>query len=315
MISLRCDNTGIFIYGSYIWNHKAREIMSVARCPGSCGELIQGWILGSEKLVSCPIDWFSTVEVRRGTPRPDERPLTRRMVNTLLAHWNYPLALSQTLRIEVDSTLPIAKGMASSTADIAATAVATAMHLGHSLSESELASLCVSLEPTDSTLFRALTLFDHHHARTQITCAPAPDFDLLILESPLMLRTADYHRLPREAALTASASTLQRAWEKVQAACDSNSASLMGEAATLSAIASQTLLPKPGFDALLEIVESCGLYGLNVAHSGSVVGLMLDRCRHDVEYVKWSLAQSGLAEIWPQQHLLKAVAGGVQPST
>ena len=289
--------------------------MSVARCPGSCGELIQGWILGSEKLVSCPIDWYSTVEVRRGTPRLDERPLTRRMVDTLLAHWDYPLAMSQTLRIEVDSTLPIAKGMASSTADLAATALATAMHLGHSLSESELAALCVSLEPTDSTLFRSLTLFDHLHARTQIACAPAPEFDLLVLESPRVLRTADYHRQPREAALRTHASTLAQAWESVQTACESNSASLLGEASTLSAIASQTLLPKPGFDALLALVESCGLYGLNVAHSGSVVGLMLDRRRHDVEYVKWSLAQSGLADLWPQQHLLKAVAGGVQPST
>lgn len=289
--------------------------MSVARCPGSCGELIQGWILGSEKLISCPIDWYSTVEVCRGTPHPDERPLTRRMVNTLLARWDYPLSMSQTLRIEVDSTLPIAKGMASSTADLAATAVATAMHLGHSFSESDLAALCVSLEPTDSTLFRSLTLFDHLHARTQIACKPAPEFDLLVLESPRVLRTADYHRQPREAVLKAHASTLAQAWENIQTACESNCASLLGEAATLSAIASQTLLPKPGFDTLLALVESCGLYGLNVAHSGSVVGLLLDRCRHDVEYVKWSLAQSGLADVWPQQHLLKAVPGGVQPST
>ncbi|HAD0256910.1 GHMP kinase, partial [Salmonella enterica subsp. enterica serovar Anatum] len=34
--------------------------MAVAQCPASCGELIQGWILGSEKLVSCPVDWYST---------------------------------------------------------------------------------------------------------------------------------------------------------------------------------------------------------------------------------------------------------------
>ena len=289
--------------------------MSVARCPGSCGELIQGWILGSEKLVSCPIDWYSTVEVCDGIPRADERPLTRAMVEALLTHFGFPQALSPTLRIEVDSTLPIAKGMASSTADIAATAVAAAHHLGHSLDETALAALCVALEPTDSTLFRQLTLFDHHHAGTQIACAPAPNFDLLVLESPVILRTADYHRLPREAALKAHSGALQQAWDKVQNACIQQDASLLGEAATLSAIASQALLPKPGFDALMALAESCDLYGVNVAHSGSVVGLMLDRRRHDVEYVKWSLAQSGLAEIWPQQHLLKAVAGGVQPST
>lgn len=288
--------------------------MSVARCPASCGELIQGWILGSEKLISCPVAWYSTVEVRDGAPLANERPLARRMVNTLLARWGYPRALSQALRIERDSTIPVAKGMASSTADIAATAVATANHFGHSLSELDLAMLCVSLEPTDSTLFRPLTLFDHHRARTQIACAPAPRFDLLVLESPVRLRTADYHQLPRQAALLAHADTLDRAWRKVQTACVEKSASLLGEAATLSAIASQTLLPKPGFSALLALVESCGLYGLNVAHSGSVVGLMLDRRRHDVEYVQWLLAQPALAAHWPTRHLLKAVPGGVQAS-
>jgi len=288
--------------------------MSVARCPGSCGELIQGWILGSEKLVSCPIDWYSTVEVCDGIPRADERPLTRAMVEALLVHFGFPQALSPTLRIEVDSTLPIAKGMASSTADIAATAVAAAHHLGHSLDETTLAALCVALEPTDSTLFRQLTLFDHHHAGTQIACASAPHFDLLVLESPVILRTADYHRLPREAALKAHAGELQQAWEKVQTACTRQAASLLGEAATLSAIASQALLPKPGFAALMALVESCDLYGLNVAHSGSVVGLMLDPRRHDVEYLKWALTQKKLTDHWPKQHLLRAVPGGVQLS-
>lgn len=288
--------------------------MSVARCPGSCGELIQGWILGSEKLVSCPIDWYSTVEVCDGIPRADERPLTRAMVEALLVHFGFPQALSPTLRIEVDSTLPIAKGMASSTADIAATAVAAAHHLGHSLDETTLSALCVALEPTDSTLFRQLTLFDHHHAGTQIACATAPHFDLLVLESPVILRTADYHRLPREAALKAHAGELQQAWEKVQNACIQQDASLLGEAATLSAIASQALLPKPGFAALMALVESCDLYGLNVAHSGSVVGLMLDPRRHDVEYVKWALTQKKLTDHWPKQHLLRAVPGGVQLS-
>lgn len=142
--------------------------------------------------------------------------------------------------------------MASSTADIAATAVATAHHLGHLLDEPTLARLCVALEPTDSTLFRQLTLFDHNTAATQIACPPPPALDLLVLESPLTLRTTDYHQLPREPGLLANASRLQLAWEKVQQACHCGSPQLLGEAATISAIASQQLLPKPGFDALLD---------------------------------------------------------------
>lgn len=286
--------------------------MAVAQCPASCGELIQGWILGSEKLVSCPVEWYSTVEVTSGSPLAEERPLSRAMVNRLLQHWQYPAQMSQDIRIDVQSTIPIAKGMASSTADIAATAVATAYHLGHHLDEPTLAQLCVSLEPTDSTVFRKLTLFDHNDASTQIACEAQPQLDLLVLESPETLRTADYHRIPRHSGLQASAPALKRAWEKVQEACISQNPYRMGEAATLSAIASQLLLPKPDFDSLLALVEECDLYGVNVAHSGSVVGLMLDRTRHDVDYIKWMLTQKKLTVHWPEQHLLRMVAGGVE---
>lgn len=268
--------------------------------------------MGSEKLVSCPVDWYSTVEVSTGSPLADERPLSRAMVNRLLEHWDYPAHLSQDIRVSIHSTIPIAKGMASSTADIAATAVATAQHLGHQLDESTLAQLCVSLEPTDSTVFQQLTLFDHNDASTQIPCDAQPALDLLVLESPQTLRTADYHRIPRRAGLHAGAPALKRAWEKVQEACAEQNPYRMGEAATLSAIASQMLLPKPDFDALLSLVEECGLYGVNVAHSGSVVGLMLDRQRHDVDYVKWLLARNRLTEHWPEQHLLRMVSGGVK---
>lgn len=286
--------------------------MAVAQCPASCGELIEGWILGSEKLVSCPVEWYSTVEVTSGSPLTDERPLSRAMVERLLLHWQYPAHMSQDIRIDVQSTIPVAKGMASSTADIAATAIATAQYLGHQLDESTLAQLCVSLEPTDSTVFRQLTLFDHNDASTQIACESQPQLDLLVLESPETLLTADYHRTPRQSGLLAGAPALKRAWEKLQEACISQNPYRMGEAATLSAIASQLLLPKPDFDSLLALVEECDLYGVNVAHSGSVVGLMLDRRRHDVDYIKWMLTQKKLTVHWPEQHLLRMVTGGVE---
>ncbi|MDA8479505.1 L-threonine kinase [Citrobacter sp. Awk 4] len=286
--------------------------MAVAHCPASCGELIQGWILGSEKLVSCPVDWYSTVEVSSGSPLADERSLSRAMVERVLAHFNYPAHWSQEIRVDVHSTIPVAKGMASSTADIAATALATAHHLGHTLNEPTLAQLCVSLEPTDSTVFRQLTLFDHNDASTQIACEAQPQLDLLVLESPKTLRTSDYHRIPRLDRLHAGAAALQQAWEKVQEACITQNPRRMGEAATLSAIASQMLLPKPDFNILISLVEECDLYGVNVAHSGSVVGLMLDRERHDVDYIKWTLAERKLTSHWPEQHLLRMVQGGVE---
>lgn len=284
--------------------------MTIAKCPASCGELIQGWILGSEKLVSCPVDWYSTVEVTTGAPLANELPLSRAMVKQLLSHWHYPADLSREIRIERHSTIPVAKGMASSTADIAATALATAHYLGHELGEEALAALCVSLEPTDSTIFRSLSLFDHNKGTTRIACNPQPELDLLVLESPLTLRTADYHRMERNTLLQRHVTALETAWEKIQQACEQNNPRLMGEGATLSAQASQNILPKPEFKALLSLVEKCDLYGINVAHSGSVVGLLLDRNKHDVDLVKGLLMETRLNQHWPVHHLLKMVEGG-----
>ncbi len=52
-----------------------------------------------------------------------------------------------------------------------------------------------------------------------------------------------------------------------------NKQNQLGEAATSNAIESQISLLKLHFNQLLDIIEQHQLYGLNVAHNGSVVGL------------------------------------------
>jgi L-threonine kinase len=288
------------------------NIMAEARCPASCGEFIQGWIDGGEKLVSCPIDWFSTVNVCESATFYPERPRMRQMLERVVAHFGYPSSFANSLSITLESTIPIGKGLASSTADIAATAVATARHLGEELDEPTLAALCVQIEPTDSTVFRRLTLFDHLNAHVQIPCPTAPALELLVLEGNTTLLTEDYHRHNREPALINSAEVLDNAWLRLQRSCEQRDVRLLGEAATMSAIASQQLLEKPMFNNILRIVEAFGLYGLNVAHSGSVVGLLLNSSKHDYQKIIWQIEQLAIDVHYPRQHLVKMIEGGVR---
>ncbi|EEP93087.1 Propanediol utilization [Yersinia kristensenii ATCC 33638] len=236
----------------------------------------------------------------------------RQMLRAVLAYFDQPADTARGLHIDFDSTIPVAKGLASSTADIAATALATARHLGETLEEATLAALCVSLEPTDSTLFRQLTLFDHQTAATQISYDWQPKVDILLLESPHILNTEDYHRRHRQTALLASAASLEQAWQLFTQAAERHDNALLGQSTTLSAQASQHLLVKPDFPALLALVEELDLYGLNVAHSGSVVGLLLDRQLHDIEQIYWQLHQRNISQNYPRQHLLTMVPGGVR---
>jgi L-threonine kinase len=39
---------------------------------------------------------------------------------------------------------------------------------------------------------------------------------------------------------------------------------------------------------------------------------MLDRQRHDIEYLQRRLGETRLSELWPRQHLLRMVQGGVE---
>ncbi|MDP1809409.1 MAG: hypothetical protein Q8L35_07740, partial [Actinomycetota bacterium] len=52
---------------------------------------------------------------------------------------------------------------------------------------------------------------------------------------------------------------------------------LVGMASTLSARVNQEILPKPALEELIEIAASVGGYGVVVAHSGTVAGILHDR--------------------------------------
>lgn len=286
--------------------------MAEAYCPASCGELLQGWILGGEKLVSCPINWYSFVSVEEGAPLKLERPRMRQMLERVLEHLDIAPDATRILRIEYQSTIPVGKGLASSTADIAAVAQATARFYGHELSPDTLAKLCVTVEPTDSTLFPSLTLFDHQTAQTQIALDWSPELQLLILESPDVILTEDFHKRDRRGALLARESVLAEAWRLLTAACEHRDPGLLGEAATLSTLASQDLLPKHGFRELSALVEKGAIYGLNVAHSGSVVGLIYDELLHDKAFIYHWLQKHRLEQFYPQVHEVCMTRGGVR---
>lgn len=285
--------------------------MAEARCPASCGELLQGWILGGERLISCPIDWFSYVCINEGKPLRSERPRMRQMLKSVLHYLDYPATLAAQLQIDFYSSIPVGKGLASSTADIAATAQATARFLGHELRHQELAKLCVAIEPTDSTIFNDLTLFDHRKGDVLHTFTHFPKVEILLLESPEVVLTQDYHKLDREHYLLANQTQLMQAWQLMQTACDTQDPRRLGEATTLSAAASQSLLAKPHFEQFMRLIDETGIYGLNVAHSGSVVGLLYDSLHHDRDHLLWWLQAHNITQAYPTIHQVTMINGGV----
>jgi L-threonine kinase len=86
-------------------------------------------------------------------------------------------------------------------------------------------------------------------------------------------------------------------------------AALIARGATLSAWANQRILPKEELPVIFDIALSSGALGINIAHSGTVVGILYEPGTVDQKKLK-----ALLKERYPFLSLLPArvVSGGVK---
>ncbi|SMP56310.1 hypothetical protein [Anoxynatronum buryatiense] len=289
-----------------------------ARCPGSCGEFLQGWLDGSEKLISYAIDCYSQVTLtpvpaadahaafRRDHPRAWE--LTRAIVeNYLGADADQTLPITLTL----ESQLPRAKGMASSTADLAATAAALLTWLNQPFDGEILTRLCTQLEPTDSIIHSRLALMDPLTGEVIRSYQQLPPLQVLVLEGLDAVETAGFrrenHALRREAQQRELAEALKY-FEEALALGDMEA---LAAACWISARANQMFYPLPGLETLHHLALRHGAWGLNIAHSGSTVALLHDprRFRFQAFLDDWHREPAATRYFPPRRHRL--IPGGV----
>jgi len=197
--------------------------------------------------------------------------------------------------LRILSDLPRAKGMASSTADIAATVCALAQALGKRLEPWEVARIALSVEPSDSLMFPGLALFDHRSGRVYEDLGPAPPLEVVVLDFGGTVDTLTYNRHYRADLLRGMVAEHQEALAAVKAGlrrgnlADIGGAATLqrgnladiGGAATLSARAHQRILYKPQLETVIGLAREVGALGVNVAHSGTVIGVLFDPAQAD----------------------------------
>ena len=141
-------------------------------------------INGTHFLITCPIDMYSvaTVEISRGDGGirgPEDSPKACRAVQATLDFLGDTGVES---RLSLDSRLPRGKGMASSTADVAAAVAATAAALCEELSSAQLAEIALGVEPSDGVMFPDIAIFDHREGRIARSLGRSPPMRVLILD-------------------------------------------------------------------------------------------------------------------------------------
>ncbi len=282
-----------------------------AWAPGTCGELAQGELDGTTVMVTCPIDMGSTatVELSEGTglvDGPASAPKARRAVALTLEFLG---RRDLDARLSLETSLPRAKGMASSTADVAAAIGATAAALGTATSPREQADLALAVEPSDGVMLPGIALFDHLGGRIARMLGQPPAMRILALEFADEIDTQAFNAVDRRAELRSHAARFREALDLITAGLADGDARLIGEGATLSSLANQAVLPKPQLASVLDLAQAAGALGVNVAHSGTVLGLLF---ADDAERISWAAHQawtrlSGLVAV----HDCRVVGGGV----
>ena len=265
-----------------------------ASAPGACGELAQGMFEGNLVMVTCPIDLFSTatVEVSPGAGMvhgPDDSPKSTMAVSRTLR------CLGRTdvnARLHLESPLPRQKGMASSTADVIASIGATAAALGESLPVARQAELALSIEPSDGTMFPGVALFDHRSGLVARPLGEPPPMEVLALEFADRVDTEAFNRVDRRPALERRSERFLEAYRLIAAGLETGDGVPIGMGATMDAISYQDVFPNPYLEAGLELARTAGAVGVNVAHSGTVLGLLfLD----DPEQTAWAARRARAA--------------------
>lgn len=283
----------------------------IVSCPGTCGELIQGYVGDQFRLVSCVINMFSVATITSNQSEVSQvGEKSRKALGLTLADLKIPI--ENELKLTITSSLSVSKGMASSTADMAASIYAASLYYKKPMTLEKIAQICTSIEATDSSFFNSLTMFDSRGANFIEQTGWQPNFYVLMLEPKEELNTEAFHTKANDELLKKQAKSFSRVYSLYRVAVKEQSLEKLGQAALKSAKLNQEILPKPFFETIVELSEtfdSC--IGVNVAHSGTVIGILL-RDLTEVEAIKQVLKKNKVTTYYQKLKVYTSCYKGVQ---
>ncbi len=277
------------------------------RVPGSCGELVQGVVDGVRLHVSCPVDRYAWA-----TWQPTRRRVAHGWkVRRALVSAGGSTAFVHGLRMT--SQLRPGLGMASSTADIAAAAGLWLARSRGTVDAGVVARAALAVEPTDGVLFDGIVLFDHQHGSVLQHWGSPPPIEIVAVEVGPPVDTVAFNERDTGAVSREQTRSILHAFDLVRRGLASGDPASIGRGATISALCHQNIVPKPALEPLLRLALEEGGYGVNVAHSGSLVGLLLPPGGYDCERVARRIAE--LAPDRAPVRRLRLRGGGVEVGT
>lgn len=244
--------------------------------PGTCGEYIQGWYDGCPCLVSSPIDRYSRLIIEEGPGNLELlKPKTQQQVAEVFQRFAIPKPEKEHLHFTMASDIPLEKGMASSTADIAGMAAGLSAYFGLDLTPKEIGSLCTSIEPSDNLMFERLNLFNHISGSVLKEFDGTVEADIIIIDFDGGIDTMTFNESQDDYS-RADLETFEGIVAQFEKGVRTKSLKDIGAACTKSAILNQKRLKKNYLDCLIGLSRDFGGLGTVIGHSGTVIGILYD---------------------------------------
>lgn len=281
--------------------------------PGTCGELIQGKIDGRDFLVSCPINCYSEIKIKKNNKKTFEVNVSNKeklIMALKSANKALPVPYLGGYSVQLKSELIIGKGMASSTADMAISVIGAGILNDYRFSSEEIGRLLAEIEPSDGLFYEGIVSFNHRKGELLEALGEAFDVEFLVYDFGGEVDTIRFNNNPNLDMINIQKEKqIKIAYEILKQSFIKKDIKLLGKATTISALANQDILFKENLDEIIAIALSENAYGVNIAHSGTLVGIICDKNSNKEAIIK------KIEEEYPKLIFLgkqKMVNGGVK---
>ncbi len=248
-------------------------------------------------MVTCPLAAWSTATFRYmpDTTHVDVQPIHK---------WKAARIALSALRVAgvrggghltVHSELPEGKGLASSSADLVATARAVAAAVGTHFHAEDIESLMRGIEPSDGVMYDEIVSFDHRSVRMRERLGTLPSMIIVAHDEGGQVDTVHYNE-----ASGAHTDEERREYARLLmtlgSAVRNGDLAAVGRVTTRSAELNSRRNPRRYLSELTQLAEEIGALGVVCAHSGTVLGILIDHCDPDAT-AKTEAALAGCAAL------------------
>ncbi|KZL90816.1 kinase [Clostridium magnum] len=240
--------------------------------PGSFGEVLQGRINSKDLLLSCPVNVYTTVKVfeSNNAEKKFNNQKSAAFLKNVLKLWDYE-AHYKDFDIEINSQIPYGKGLASSTADLCGVYYCLLKLFNKVFNEEELVEQCIKIEPTDSIIFKKMTLFDYKKGLYKKTMGDYLNYNILAFEGNRVVDTVEFNNknLP-------SLSDVDDLLPILEEAIKEKNLEKLAYVSTESIVRNQKRLQYEFLQEVINIKNKTAGLGIIGAHSGNVLGIIYE---------------------------------------